>query len=307
MKRNNVLKSLPWFINCHGGKIKKGLIYFLLIDIGFVYLYPLIYMVSVSLMPSSDLVNPTIRWIPTHLDLSNFTQVFETLQYDETLFRTIIMAGVASLLQIVSCSLAGYALARFDVPLRKVWVVILVFTFLIPTSLTLVPQYVLFNSYGLIGSIGSIWIPALFGQGISSSLFVLIFMQSFSSYPKAYDEAAKLDGASQLQVFIKVALPMATPIIILTFLFSFVWYWNETSKSGLYLNGQYLTLPLQLENFNSLFGSAFPSAAGSAMNRLNERVQMAATLMVFLPVMILYLFLQKRFIQGIESSGITGE
>lgn len=307
MKRNKVSESIKWFIDCHGGKVRKGLLYFLLIDIGFVYLYPLIYMVTVSLMPPSDLVNPTIKWIPTHLDLSNFGQVIETLNYGETLTNTLIMAVVASLLQIVSCSLAGYALARCNVPLKKFWVGALILIFLIPTSLTLVPQYVLFNSYNMIGSLVSIWLPALLGQGLNSSLFVLIFMQSFSSYPKAYDEAARLDGAGRFKIFTKVALPMVVPVIILTFLFSFVWYWNETAKSGLYLSGQFDTLPLQLENFDSLFGSAFPSTVGSAANRLSERVQMAATLVVFLPVMLLYLLLQKHFIQGIEASGITGE
>lgn len=307
MEQNKVQSFLRDFINMHGTKIKKFFLYFLLIDIGFVFLYPIIYMVTVSLMPVSDLVNPTIKWIPTHLDLSNFGQAADTMQYGKVLLHTVLMAGVASLLQIVSCSMAGYALARCNVPLKKVWVAALVFVFLVPDTLTLVPQYVLFNTYHMIGSLGSIFLPALLGQGLNSSLFVLIFMQSFQSYPKSYEEAARLDGANRFEIFLKVAIPMVVPVIVLTFLFSFVWYWNETAKSGLYLDGKFLTLPLQLENFDSLFGSAYPSAAGSAMNRLNERIQMAATLLAFLPVMVLYLFLQKHFVEGIESTGITGE
>jgi multiple sugar transport system permease protein len=202
--------------------------------------------------------------------------------------------------------LAGYALAKYNVSLKKLWIGALIFVFVVPSSLTLVPQYVLFNTYDLIGSEWSVWLPSLFGQGLKSSLFVLVFMQGFN-YPKSYDEAAQLDGAGQIRTFFRIALPMVVPTIILSLLLSFVWYWNETTKSSLYLNGELMTLPLQLSKFNSLFGAAYPSSQGSSLNRLNERIQMAATLLTVAPLMLLYLVMQKQFVQGVESSGITGE
>jgi multiple sugar transport system permease protein len=162
------------------------------------------------------------------------------------------------------------------------------------------------NTYHLIGSEMSIWLPAMFGQGVKSSLFVLIFMQGFS-YPKSYDEAASIDGAGRMRNFFQIALPMVVPTIVLSLLLSFVWYWNETVQSGLFLAGELKTLPLQLEKFNALFGAAYPSGQGSSLNRLNERVQMAATLLTVAPLMILYLVMQKKFVQGVEASGITGE
>lgn len=292
------------------GKMKERLarfaVYALLLDFGFVYIYPIIYMILVSLMPTSDLVNPTIKWLPTYLDFENFIQVFNTLSYPAAFANTVILAGIAAIVQTFCCALAGYALARYKVPGKKLWVCMLVFVFVVPSSLTLVPQYVLFTSYNLIGSPLSIWLPAAFGQGLKSSLFVLVFMQGFS-YPKAYDEAAHLDGAGQARTFFKIALPMVVPTIILSLLLSFVWYWNETAKSGLFLDGQMNTLPLQLQRFDSLFGAAYPSGQGSSMNRLNERIQMAATLLTVAPLMLLYLLLQKQFVRGVEASGITGE
>lgn len=289
-----------------GERLTKLAIYLLLLDFGFVYIYPVIYMVLVSLMPTSDLINPTIQWVPTYLDFENFKQVYTALDYGATFTNTVIIAGTASLLQTLSCALAGYGLAKFQVPLKKLWIGMLILVFVVPTSLTLVPQYVLFNDYKLLGSPLSIWLPAAFGQGVKSSLFVLIFMQGFS-YPKAYDEAAQIDGAGAIRRFFQIALPMVVPTIILSLLLSFVWYWNETARASMYLDGQIMTLPLQLDKFNSLFGNAYPSSAGSSLNRLNERIQMAATLLTVGPLMILYLIMQKKFVEGVEASGITGE
>lgn len=281
-------------------------VYVLLLDFGFVYIYPILYMILISLMPTSDLINPTIQWIPTHLDFENFVQVFNTLQYPVTFSNTVILAGVASILQTLSCALAGYSLAKYQVPLKKLWIGMLVLVFVVPTSLTLVPQYVLFNSYGMVGTELSVWLPAALGQGVKSSLFVLIFMQGFQ-YPKAYDEAAQIDGAGPVRTFFQISIPMVVPTIILSLLLSFVWYWNETARSGLYLDGKIMTLPLQLEKFDSLFGAAYPAAQGSSLNRLNERIQMAATLLTVGPLMILYLIMQRKFVEGVEASGITGE
>lgn len=306
LKKTNNMKRLLRNDGKWGARFTKLAIYLLLLDFGFVYIYPVIYMVLVSLMPTSDLINPTIQWIPTYLDFENFKQVYTALDYGSTFTNTVIIAGVASILQTLSCALAGYGLAKFRVPLKKFWIGMLILVFVVPSSLTMVPQYVLFNNYKLVGSPLSIWLPAAFGQGVKSSLFVLIFMQGFS-YPKAYDEAAQIDGAGAMRRFFQIALPMVVPTIILSLLLSFVWYWNETARASMYLDGQVMTLPLQLDKFNSLFGNAYPASAGSSLNRLNERIQMAATLLTVGPLMILYLIMQKKFVEGVEASGITGE
>ena len=289
-----------------GGRLGRLLVYLLLLDFGFVYIYPILYMVLISVMPTSDLINPAVQWIPTHLDFENFVQVYTTLNYGKAMGNTVVLAGVASILQTLSCALAGYGLAKHKVPLKSLWVCMLVLVFVIPTSLTLVPKYVMLNTYDLLGSQLSIWLPAALGQGVKSSVFILVFMQGFS-YPDAYDEAARLDGAGRIRCFFQVSLPMVVPTIILCLLLSFVWYWNETVQSGLFLKGEHMTLPLQLEKFNTLFGAAYPSSQGSSLNRLNERIQMAATLLTVAPLMVLYLIMQRKFVQGVESSGITGE
>ena len=282
-------------------------IYFLLITIGFVYLYPLIYMIITSLMTTEDLINPTIMWVPTKIDFSNFEMVWGVLEYPTSLVTSIVFSVICALVQTVCCALMGYALARFEVPLKKFWVVMLIVTFMIPADVIMIPRYILFNSFKMIGSPLAMVIPAALGQGLKSSIFVLIFMQAFAAVPKSFDEAAQLDGAGRIRVFFKIALPMAVPSIVLCIIFSLVWYWNETAQTAMLVGSDFQTLPLQLQSFDALFKASFSTSFGDEANRLNERYQFAATLLTIVPLMLFYLVMQKQFVKGIESAGITGE
>lgn len=285
----------------------NAIFYFLLICVGFVFLYPLLYMVITSLMSTEDLVNPTIMWVPTKVSFGNFKMVWDVLEYPKSLLVSIIFATICATLQTVSCALMGYALARFDVPLKKLWIGILMLLFVIPTDVLTIPRYVLFNSYNLIGSPLAMIIPAATGQGIKSTIFVLIFMKGFASVPKSFDEAAQLDGAGRLKVFYKIAIPMAIPVITLCVIFSVVWYWNDTAQTAMLVGSDFGTLPLKLQSFDGAFKNSVNAGFGDDMNRLNECFQFAAILLTIIPLMAFYLVMQKQFVQGIESSGITGE
>lgn len=282
-------------------------VYFLLICMGFVYLYPLLYMLVTSLMTTEDLINPTIMWVPTKVDLSNFKMVWEVLDYPISLGTSIVFSAICALLQTISCALMGYALARFKVPFKKLWVALLILTFVIPADVITIPRYILFNTLKMIGSPLAMVIPAFLGQGLKSSIFVLIFMQAFAAVPKSFDEAASLDGCGRFKVFYKIALPMAGPSIVLCVLFSLVWYWNETVQTAMLVGSDFQTLPLQLQSFDALFGASFSTSFGDTANRLNERYQFAATLLTITPLILFYLVMQKQFVKGIESAGITGE
>ncbi len=285
----------------------NALTYFLLICFGFVFLFPLLYMVVTSLMSTEDLINPTIAWIPTKLDFSNFKMVWDVMDYPTSLTTSVVFSLVCAVVQTISCALMGYALARFRVPFKMLWMALLIFIFIIPSDVITIPRYILLNELELIGSPLVMILPAALGQGLKSSIFVLIFMQAFNTVPKSFDEAAQLDGAGRLKVFFRIALPMAVPSIVLCLLFSIVWYWNETAQVALLIGGDFQTLPLQLDAFNSLFASSFSTSFGDTANRLNERYQFAATLLTIIPLIAFYLVMQKQFVKGIESSGITGE
>lgn len=247
-------------------------------------------------MPTSDLINPTIQWLPTALDFGSFSLVSNIMEYPKTLVNTLLLASVCAAVSTLVCCLVGYALARYPVPRKKLWTFILLLVFIIPADVVAVPRYVLFTQFHLVGSFLSVLLPASFGQGLKSSLCILLFMQSFSSYPKSYDEAAELDGAGHGKIFLRIAVPMAVPVIVLTFLLSFIWYWNETSQTGMYLAAVFKLCRLNW-GVCSLYGSAMATSVGSAANRLNERIQMAATILAIAAVNPFVLWISKKLDQ----------
>ncbi len=291
-----------------GGFLSKALTYGVLVGMGFVYLYPVLYMVSLSLMNSADLVDSTVVWIPRSISLDGFTKAINALGFWDGLKVSVFLSFSASLFQTISLACSGYGLARFDLPLKKLWFALIVLVFLIPSSVTLIPRYMLFNGYKMVGTIWPTLITALGGQGVKSSLFLLVFYQFFSSYPKALDEAAMIDGAGSLRVFIRVAIPMAIPAITVTFLFSFIWFWNETMQLSLLSGASARTLPIRLAAFVDSFNKLYPSNDNTSVGgALNEAIRLAGTLLSILPLMIIYLLLQKTFVQSVERTGIAGE
>ena len=289
------------------GLISHTAIYALLTGIGFVYIYPLIYMITNSLMTPSDLVDPTVGWIATEWYGGNFAKAFQTLDYPGSFLLSLITSLGPAILQTASTAFIAYGLARFQFPFKKVWMVLLIAVFILPVQVTMIPNYVWFKTYGMTGTVLPTFLPAIFGQGIKSSVFILIFYQFYKSYPKAFDEAASIDGAGRFKTFLNVAIPMSAPAILVCFLFSFIWYWNETIKTSTYFEGKIQTLPIKLQNFVHSYSQMFPANDFSTANRINESIRLAGTLLTILPLLILYIILQRQFIEGVERSGITGE
>lgn len=288
------------------GLIKKLLIYFFLITIGFVYLYPLLYMIANSLMTTDDLIDSAVNWVPTSFYLENFKVAFGVLDFGKTIGYSLLISSVCAVSQTLIGAIAGYGFARFSFPCKGLLMVLLVATFIIPEQVTMVPRYILFNAYGMNNSLWPIFLPALVGQGIKGALFILVFLMFFKSYPKALDEAAEIDGAGKIKVFLQIALPMAVPAVVVSLLFSFVWNWNETFNISLY-NKDIHTLPMQLNIFVERYREMYPTVDGSEANRLNESIRMAATLITIAPLVLLYLVLQKQFVESIDRTGVTGE
>ena len=282
------------------GALARLATYFILTGLGFVFIYPLIYMISVSLMVTADLVDATVSWVPTHPTLEGFRKAARTLD-------SLIMTVIPALLQTLTLAMAGYGLARYPMPGKRFWVVLAVFIFLIPSQVTTIPRFLLFNTYGLVGTIWPMYLICLLGQGIKSSVFLLIYYNYFGSYPKAMDEAAKIDGAGPWKIFFRIALPMAKPALVLTYLFSFIWIWNDTTQIPRYSTGAVTTLPMHLQQFVDVFNRLYSSTGVSSGGALNESIRLAGTLLTILPLIALYVIIQKQFVESIEKTGITGE
>lgn len=284
------------------GIIKSIFIYMVLTFVGFVYLYPFIYMLITSFKPLDDLIDPMVNWIPTYISLKSYSDAFEALNFLKSFFNSFIMSFGPALLQTISVSLIGFGLARFDINLKKLWLALIVASFIIPTHVLSTPRYVLFYNYGMVDTIFPSYIQAALGQGIKSSLFILVFFQLFRNQPSSICEASEIDGCGKYRYFGKIALPMASSGIVLSFLFSFVWYWNETTESSLIFGNKIATLPMQLERFAAKYATL-----SGGTEKINIAVSMAGTCLSLLPIIILYAVLQKQFVTSIERTGITGE
>ncbi|WP_035778748.1 carbohydrate ABC transporter permease [Butyrivibrio sp. MC2013] len=313
------LKTKLWGTPKDRGPVFKAIIYTLLISIGFVYLYPILDMFITSFMTLPDLLDASVKWIPRQLTLDNYKEAFEVMKVKETLWSTIEGALLPSLAQTLVCALTGYGLARYEFPFKKLIMALILLTFVVPPYVLMVPNYVMFSDYKLIGTLKTLIYPALLGQGTKSAIFILIFMQFFKQTPLALDEAARVDGASDAGIFLKIAVPLAIPAFILCFVFSFVWYWNDTYFTALYLNGANIadtskisTMLLELQNFDAMYKAHIQNSAGwgaSVMGEsvANEAIRMASTVLTILPLLIMYFALQKYFVEGIDRAGITGE
>jgi len=283
-------------------------VYFTLLLIGFVFIYPVIYIISYSFMDTEDLVNPLVRWLPTKLYIGNFSEAASVLDFSATLIKTLIVTVLPSILQTISASIVGYGFSRFRFPGKKIMLAALLATFIIPPQVTMIPQFLMFRDLKLLETIWAFILPATFTQGIRSAIFVLIFYQFFNMLPRSLEEAAKIDGASTFRSFYRIAVPSATPAYIIAFLFSLVWYWNETTLTALYLGEKWATLPLKLQKFAVTFRRLYPADPYSVVGKnLKEAIVMAGTFLTLIPLLMIYFFTQSWFVESIDRTGITGE
>ncbi len=229
------------------------------------------------------------------------------LNYPNTLLASALLSMVPSLLQTVVASLVGYGLARYRFWGKPLVFGLILATFIIPPQNTVIPQMLTYRSLGLLGDPLALILPALLGQGFRSAIFILIFYQSFVSLPKVLEEAARLDGAADLRIFLTIAVPSALPAYIVSFIFSTVWYWNETFLTVIYLEGGVTTLPMQLSRFVQAYENLYPPGTVNIYDRINEAVKMSGTFLNILPLLVIYFVLQRWFVESIEMTGITGE
>jgi len=288
------------------GLVFKLLIYGLLTALAYIYLYPMLYMLTGSFMSMEDIINVAVKWIPSSLNFENYSIVFTEINYFSSLLDGLYLAIVPALSAVFSSALIGYGFAKFEFPFKRVLFVLMIMTFVVPPQITMLPMFRMYSQYELLGSIRAFVYPAILGNGLNGAIFILIFFQFFRMVPKSLIESAELDGANPLVIFLRIILPLAIPAVIIVFLFSFVWYYNETYLSGLYLRGSdLLSLPLRIDRYIQNFTSIYPE--GSPARERMQAVKLAGNILTILPLLILYFFTQRYFVESIDRTGITGE
>lgn len=311
MKRDKVTKTVV-------GLLKA----IFLICMCFVVLYPIIYMVSMALRQSSDLRNPTVIWIPLNFTFENFKSVISLMNYDKVFFNTLFMAISNTFLNVSICACTAYGLARFKFRINKLLFALIIFTIIVPAQCISTPLYLLYRNFDFFG-IGSLVgmitgkyltvnmlnssapmiISSLFGMGLRSGLFIYIFQQFFRGLPRELEDAAYIDGCSIPKTFLSVMLPNSRSAIVSCILFSFVWYWNDYYMTSLYFNDIF-SLNGALANLSDTLRSV---GINSWVDPYSIVTQMqAGCILVILPMLVIYIFLQRLFTEAIDKTGIVG-
>ena len=301
----------------------------LLFFIGMIYitLYPVLIMISRAFRTPEDMLNPTVIWLPQHFTVKNFKIISEIIEYKSTAVLTGRIAIISTFFTMVSCSMAGYALGRYRMKGKVILMAFAILTIVVPLQTYLIPVFFKFRFFDFFG-IGKIiglftgktfvvrlseseisyYILAIFGMGIRSGLFILLFYQNFKGMPKELEDAARIDGCNELKVFTRVMLPNASAPFLVTLILSLVWYWNDTVYDTILMRKVQL-LATKVADLKALINASFMGLQkfGIEKNGVSETVlYFAAAILFIIPPLILYLIAQRFFLQSVERSGIVG-
>jgi len=290
----------------------------LLVGISFVILYPLLIKLSSSLMLEEDVMDPTVFWLPKTATLHNYRLVVRIMDYWTNALNSLKLALLVSATQVASCTLAGYGLARFRFGLNRVLFGVAIFSLVVPPQLVTIPLYFNFRYFDPLGLLPGKGVNLLSGvlpflltsgtcTGFRNGLYVYIMRQVFKSMPVDLEDAASVDGAGYLRTFLQIMLPGATSAILVTFVFSFVWQWNDVFYTRFFMPNARV-LPVALEWFPQYFADWYIAehAGLIAMPRYRSAVSDAAMLLFVAPVLVVYLCLQRYFKESIDRTGLVG-
>lgn len=293
----------------------------LMLSLAFIILYPVLFMLSMAFRQEVDVYDPTIVWVPKHLTLDNFRDVDKVVHFFTALKNTLVLTVFSSVLQVFTCALAGYGFARFRFKFKGLLFGAMIFTIVVPSQMVSLPNYILFKDVDFFGIIQAIkgapsgitlletpacfFVLAAFGMGIRSGIFILIFQQFFRGMPVELEDAALVDGCGNLKTYFRIMLPNAKTVILVCFLFSFVWYWNDYYLTSIYC-ASFTTLSTALANLQTGLQQILGNGANAWDQYQIVTIQQACCLLTILPLVVIYVFTQKYFIQSVERTGIVG-
>ncbi len=297
-----------------------------LLGMGYVMLYPVLFMISGAFKDGVDVYDPTVIWLPKNFSLKAMTLAIKSLDFWNSLKQTVLILVPSVFLQMISTLLAGYGFARFKFKGRGILFACLLFTIIVPVQNLIVPMYANFQSFDMFG-IGYLYdaitgagkpnllntnwpfyLMAAFGMGIRSGLYIFIMRQFFRNMPKELEEAALIDGCGSFKTFTNVMIPNVKPAIVTVLVFSIVWYWNDFYQSSMFLMDKQ-TLSVSLTMLNGMLditAGSISSITSQELMLMRDSVLECGCILVILPILILYIILQRQFTESIERTGIVG-
>ncbi len=293
MARNRPLSTVRWWQSRRFGNLMHDLIiYTLLIFLSLVFLFPFYWMILSALKPDYKIFLWPPEWLPHPALWSNFRDAFANpLLPFPIFFRNTMIIEIGMIAgRLISCVLIAYGFARLEAPGKEPLFAVLLATLMLPDAVTWIPRYILFSRMGWVDTYLPLIVPAWFGEAYA----IFLMRQFFMSIPRELEEAAVLDGANTLDIIWRIIVPLSRPVLAVIVILSFRDIWNDLRTPLLYLNqvSKY-TVAVGLAYFNGQFDTK--------MNLL-----MAASVVTMLPVVILFFFAQRAFVEGIALTGIKG-
>lgn len=290
--------------------------FIVIVGISYVILSPIIGIVSSSFFSNADVYNPMVYLLPQAPTMERYRLAMTRLDYWRTLGKTMLYSLSLMAVQVVVCSMVGYGFARYSFPLKKLLFGCVVVMIVIPTHTIMLPIYVTFakfdplglctlftgSSKNLLSSPVPMYIMTALGCGLRSGLYIYIFNQFFRGLPKEIEEAAFVDGASTWYTYFRIMLVNAIPSVITVAIFSMVWQYNDTFYSKLFLIDQKIVISKRIASLQATI-SNLDKVLDPTISQLYVY---AGIVLVILPILIVYVALQKYFIEGVERSGIVG-
>lgn len=284
--------------------------YIILIGISFIILYPLFSKFVIAFMDRQDLMDASVKYIPKNFTMKNVMSAISSVNYFNTLLKSVVFVFSLSLLQIISTMLAGYGFSRFDFPFKSILFLCVLFTLIVPNQIISVPIYIYFNNFNFFGLLGDngirlldtpvpMFLLSITAVGLNNGLYIFLFRQYFSGFPKELEEAAGIDGAGAFRTFLSVIVPSCKPMMVTCFLFSFVWQWTD----NFYLNTFWPKNTFLITLIERLPSSSWMQSSDDYLRSIMNNT---GILLVIIPLIILYLFSQRYFVESMENSGLVG-
>ncbi|TCR68540.1 carbohydrate ABC transporter permease [Bosea sp. BK604] len=256
-----------------------------------VMLYPLLWMLASSFKPESEIFH-SMSILPSHLDFDSYVRGWFGLRdtFGTFFLNSAIIAVLAVIGNVLSCSLAAFAFARLEFPGKTIFFSLMLGTLMLPYHVTLIPQYVMFLHLGWVDSILPLVVPKFLA---ADAFFIFLLVQFFRGIPRELDEAAMMDGCSPWRIYCKIMLPLSLPALATAAIFTFIWTWDDFFGPLIYLN--------DMSNYTAQLGlRSFVDSTGKS----DWGALFAMSSLTLLPVFIVFIFFQRLLIEGVATTGM---
>lgn len=273
-----------------------------LVIVGYIVLYPLLFMFISAIKDNEALLDMEHMWVPVTYSFKNFKDIFELMGFGNALKQTLLVQVLSMAIEVFMCSYIAYGFARFKFKGKPIFTFFLILSLLVPIQLYSLSMSINFRNLHIFSTPFVYWLPSLFGVGIRSGMMIFIYQQFFIGLPQELEDAAYIDGAGPIETFFKIALPSSSVVITTVAVLSFVWHWNEYHLATLSFLSEDAPLSMVM-NFLDTYLQQIGIYKG--WPEYSSLVSAACLIYIAIPL-VLYMIFQRKFVRSIDRVGITG-